>query len=79
MDKEFYVNLSSIRRVKDFVKITNEFDCDIDIISGRYVIDGKSIMGIFSLNLLEPLLARICSFDPVQIESFNRVMEEFRI
>lgn len=45
------ISLNSIDKVKDFVRDVTMFDCDFDLISGRYVIDAKSIMGIFSLDL----------------------------
>ncbi len=47
----FTVLLSSINDVKRFVSAANSLPCDIDVISGRYVIDAKSIMGMFSLDL----------------------------
>ena len=47
--------IDSVDKVKSFVNITGKTEYDIDIVSGRYVIDGKSIMGIFSLNLSEPM------------------------
>jgi phosphotransferase system HPr-like phosphotransfer protein len=43
--------LKSINDVKDFVNIANKYDFDVDMTSGRYVVDAKSIMGIFSLDL----------------------------
>ena len=43
--------LDSIDKVKAFVNEITKFDSDFDLISGRYVIDAKSIMGIFSLDL----------------------------
>ena len=46
---EIKVSLDSIEKVKQFVSITNEFDTDFDLVSGRYVIDAKSILGIFSM------------------------------
>lgn len=49
------VNLNSIDKVKEFVQITSQFEERIDLISGRYVIDGKSILGIFSLDLTKPI------------------------
>jgi phosphotransferase system HPr-like phosphotransfer protein len=49
--KTFNIMLKSINDVKDFVNIANRFDFDIDMTSGRYVVDAKSIMGIFSLDL----------------------------
>lgn len=49
------INLNSIDDVKEFVGLTNASKFDIDIISGRYVVDAKSIMGIFSLDITKPL------------------------
>ncbi|MCU6763394.1 PTS HPr component phosphorylation site [uncultured Roseburia sp.] len=49
------ISLNSIDKVKSFVNTITQFDCDFDLISGRYVIDAKSIMGIFSLDLSKPL------------------------
>lgn len=48
--------LKSIQDVKDFVRIVNDFPFDIDLSSGRYIVDAKSIMGIFSLDLTKPIL-----------------------
>ena len=45
------INLDSIEKVKSFVNTLTRFDSDFDLVSGRYVIDAKSIMGIFSLDL----------------------------
>lgn len=76
--KELYIVLNTIQKVKQFIHITNEFDCDIEVLAGKWIVDGKSIMGLFSLNLLEPLLVRIDSEKEEEIESFNRVMEVFK-
>ena len=47
--------LNSIEKVKQFVNLISKYDGDFDLTSGRYVIDAKSIMGIFSLDLSKPL------------------------
>ena len=57
------VLLSSINDVKNFVNIVSKYDCDIDLASGRYVVDAKSIMGIFSLDLSKPITVEIQSDD----------------
>ncbi len=57
--KAFNIMLSSINDVKDFVNIVNKYDYDVDLTSGRYVVDAKSIMGIFSLDLAKPVLMEI--------------------
>lgn len=49
------IKLSSIQDVRNFVDIVCKFDMEIDLVSGRYVVDAKSIMGIFSLDLLKPI------------------------
>ena len=49
------VSLQAINDVKDFVNIVMRYDFDIDLVSGRYAVDAKSIMGIFSLDLSKPI------------------------
>ena len=49
------ISLNSIDKVKSFVNLIAKFDFDFDLVSGRYVIDAKSIMGIFSLDLSKPI------------------------
>ena len=57
--KTFDLLLSSINDVKDFVNIVSKYDFDVDLTSGRYVVDAKSIMGIFSLDLTKPITLNI--------------------
>lgn len=45
------VNINNIESVKGFVKAANKLSCDVTVYSGEYAVDGKSIMGVFSLNL----------------------------
>lgn len=53
--KTLMIRLSTIEEVRKFVNIVCAFDGEIDLKSGRYVIDAKSIMGIFSLDLMKPI------------------------
>ena len=53
--KTVKISLNSIDKVKSFVNEITKFDYDFDLVSGRYVIDAKSIMGIFSLDLSKPI------------------------
>ena len=57
--KTFNIMLKSINDVKDFVNIVNKYDFDVDLTSGRYVVDAKSIMGIFSLDLSKPIRVEV--------------------
>ena len=59
--------LDSIDKVKSFVNEITKFDSDFDLISGRYVIDAKSIMGIFSLDLSKPIELSIHSDNVIDI------------
>ena len=59
--KTFNLLLSSINDVKDFVNIVSKYDFDVDLTSGRYGVDAKSILGIFSLDLSKPIKVEVHS------------------
>ncbi len=59
--KEIKVALNTITDVKKFVNMVSMYDCDIDLVTERYIVDAKSIMGIFSLDLSKPMTLRIHS------------------
>jgi phosphotransferase system HPr-like phosphotransfer protein len=61
------ISLNSIDKVKSFVNEITKFDYDFDLVSGRYVIDAKSIMGIFSLDLSKPIDLNIHAADTTEI------------
>ena len=63
--KTVTINLGSIDKVKSFVNDIAKFDSYFDLVSGRYVIDAKSIMGIFSLDLSKPIELNIHSEDNI--------------
>ncbi len=68
--KTVKISLNSIDKVKSFVNDVTKFDTDFDLVSGRYVIDAKSIMGIFSLDLSKPIDLNIHNEDSV-----NKILE----
>lgn len=63
--KTVKISLNSIDKVKAFVNDITKFDYDFDLVSGRYVIDAKSIMGIFSLDLSKPIDLNIHAEDNI--------------
>ncbi|MBR4949642.1 MAG: HPr family phosphocarrier protein [Clostridia bacterium] len=69
------IQLTSINDVKEFVTKISQFNCDIDLISGRYVVDAKSIMGIFSLDLSKPIDIEIHNDN--YYDEFLEKMKEF--
>ncbi len=74
--KTFNIQLNSINDVKVFVNTVNKYSFDIDLTSGRYVVDAKSIMGIFSLDLSKPIKIEI--FDE-NCDSLVKELEPFMI
>ena len=50
------VKIVSMKDADKFNKLCSKFDCDMDLQSGKYYVDAKSIMGIFSLDLSKPLI-----------------------
>ena len=69
--KTVNISLNSIDKVKAFVNDISKYDFDFDLVSGRYVIDAKSIMGIFSLDLSKPIDLNI----HVDGDKLNEVLE----
>ena len=67
----FKINLATIGNVKDFVNVTNAFTGDVTLKSQKYVVDGKSIMGIFSLDLSKPIEVEITPAD--RTEEFKKL------
>lgn len=63
--KTVKINLNSIPKVNSFVSEITKFDSDFDLVSGRYVVDAKSIMGVFSLDLTKAIDLNIHSEDKV--------------
>ena len=58
------ISLNSIEKVKSFVNEIAKFESDFDLISGRYIIDAKSIMGIISLDLSQQITLKIHAEEP---------------
>ena len=63
--KSVKISLNSIDAVKSFVNTVSKYESDFDLVSGRYVIDAKSIMGIFSLDLSKPIELNIHSEEQI--------------
>ena len=75
--KTVQISLNSIDKVKSFVNTISQYDYDFDLISGRYVIDAKSIMGIFSLDLSKPIDLTIYTDTNVDevLEALNYIIQ----
>lgn len=76
--KTVQISLNSIDKVKSFVNDITKFDYDFDLISGRYVIDAKSIMGIFSLDLSKPIDLNIHA-DGAALDNVMQIISKYTI
>ena len=76
--KNVQISLNSIDKVKAFVNEISKFDCDFDLVSGRYVIDAKSIMGILSLDLSKPIDLNIHATES-DIESILEILKPYLV
>ena len=71
------VNIVSMQDADKFNKLCSKFDCDMDLQSGKYYVDAKSIMGIFSLDLSKPLVLNAGTDDEQKIkETFADFIRE---
>ena len=71
----FTILLNTDNKIKKYFKIINTFDYDIDIYKGHNAIDGRSSIGMFTLNLSEPIIVQIHTNDKDIINRFKVVME----
>ena len=72
------IKLDSIDRVKEFVRIITAFDNDFDLRSGRYTVDAKSILGIFSLDLAKPIELSIHA-DGEELDTILAALAPYRV
>lgn len=69
------ISLPSVNAVKDFVNITAKYPFDVDLVSDRYRVDGRSIMGVFSLDISKPIGLEIHSDDDAVEKYLNEISE----
>lgn len=73
------IRLNSIDKVKSFVNQMSTLDADIDLISGRYIIDAKSIMGVFSLDLTHDIEIKIDTESKEELEKFKNIIKAYTV
>ena len=64
----YKISLATINDVKDFDNMVMKYDFEVDLVSGRYAVDAKSIMGIFSLDLSKPIELNAHTDNPGEFE-----------
>ena len=73
------IRLYTISDIREFVNIATKYDFDIDLKSGRYIVDAKSIMGIFSLDLMNPIELSANIPDEAERAAFEAYIKRFCI
>jgi phosphotransferase system HPr-like phosphotransfer protein len=74
--QSFQITLASVSDVKCFVDASSRLSCDVDVTSGRYTVNGKSIMGLFSVDLSDPVRVDVYGTDE-EAEAFRQTVAEF--
>ena len=73
---EFSVMLTSVADVKTFVDAATVYPFDVDVLAGRYVVNGKSIMGLFSIDLSRPVIIRL-EKDGTEAEEMKKSLADY--
>ena len=72
------IKLNSLEKVKHFVNEATTFECDVDVLYRRYILDAKSIMALLSVDLTESLKVVIHTDDYDELKRFFDMMEDFK-
>lgn len=76
--QEVEISLSSIDDVKQFVQTLTMFDGDFELVSGKYIVDAKSILGLFSVDLSKPVILRI-DVEKTKMEEVLKAISVYRV
>lgn len=79
MNTRITIYLNDFVKAQNFLKDVEKFNSDVDMIRGRYIIDAKSTIGIFTFDLSKPIDVEIHSDDEEEIKRFNEVMKKYGI
>jgi len=74
--KVMSIRLTEINQVREFVELTSKCEFDVDLVSDRYTVDAKSLLGIYSLNLSNPLQVVMYGDNT---EDFEKALEKYKI
>ena len=77
MNTRITIKLNDFSKAKKFINEVVKFESDVDAVKGRYIVDAKSIVGIFTLDLSKPITVVLHSDNIEEVERFNKTMEEF--
>ena len=73
------IRLNDIEEIRTFFKNVSRFEDDVDVISGRYIIDAKSLLGVMSLDLSNPVYVTLNSDDELLNSTFRAIMRQYEV
>ena len=77
-DREYIIKLNNAQDIRELSSVLNSFsNIDFDIVSGRYFIDGKSIMGLFTLDISKPFVLTANSYSEIERLELEKALEKF--
>ena len=77
-NKKIKINLKEFNKVKDFISVVRKFKSDIDLMTNRAIVDAKSVLGIYALDLSEDTYVRIITDNFEEEKNFETAMEAFK-
>lgn len=77
-NKKIKINLKEFSKVKDFISVVRNFESDIDLMTNRAIVDAKSVLGIYALDLSEDTYVRIITDNFEEEKDFETAMEAFK-
>lgn len=77
-NKKIKINLKEFGKVKEFINVVRGFESDVDIMTDRAIVDAKSVLGIYALNLSDDTYVRILTNSVSEEEKFENAMEAFK-
>lgn len=77
-NKKIKINLKEFSKVKDFINVVRNFESDIDLMANRAIVDAKSVLGIYALDLSEDTYVRIITDNFEEEKNFETAMEAFK-
>ena len=76
--QDVQISLRSIDDVKQFIQTITMFDGNFELISGKYIVDAKSILGVFSIDLSKPVVLRI-DVEKTKMEEVLKAISVYRV
>lgn len=75
----FNINLNNFENIRTFHEIVCKFDSDVDTYSGRYIVDAKSILGLYTLDLSQNIDIKIHTEDEEVVREFKNAIKKYMV